>query len=70
MMAPLSLIDASGTPTGQTLTGVNKLFRMAHGHAEDKLHYRLKQCFFVAFPDAARANRRDLTSQFGCLVAL
>ena len=66
LMAPLSLTYALGTATGQTLTGLHKLVRMAHAHAEDKMHYRhIHDPLFVTFADAACVNRRDLRSHCG-----
>ena len=66
LMAPLSLIDASVHATGETLTELNSLVRLAHTLAEDKLQYRtLKKPMFFTFCDAAWANRRHLTSQCG-----
>ena len=50
LMAPLSLIDASGHAIGKTLTELNSLVRLAYTLAEDKLQYRtLKKPMFVTY---------------------
>ena len=48
LQAAVSLIVASATATGDTLTELNTLVRMAQSHAEDKLHYRHVQSSFLS----------------------
>ena len=70
LMAPLSLICASGHATGKTPPELDSLVRLAHTLAEDTLqHTTLKKPMFVSCCDAAWANRRHLTSQCGFLCA-
>ena len=56
LLAPLSLIDASKTATGQSLKDFNRLVRQARFDA-----------VFVSFVDAAWANRKNFGSQCGYL---
>ena len=70
ILASLSLAQPGGEPCGKDLLEVNKVVRQAHAVAHDGIRIPcLRTVGFACWADASWANRRDLGSTCGYVVA-